>query len=826
MKKLGRTEHERQLTWLVEHTVHPIYIKDLDGVYQFVNDATASYFDLEPQQIVGRNDAELFDGPLDDVNDGDAQVLATGEAITMETSATIDGQQRVFLDNKYPYFDQAGALAGVMGISQDITARKQHERELERTRHLLQQSEQLAGVGGWELVVTADGPSELHWSDEVYRIHDLPPDAEVSVDDAIKFYHAVDQPRVRAAVESALESGVPYDVQARLVTAAGRERWVSAIGDPVMEGGRVVAVRGSVQDITEQKERELVFESLHQATLGLLQANEPAEAAELLVAAVESALDVSVYCIYLFDEETNRLEPTAHSRSFAAYCDGDPVGFGPADDSPLWESFVTDEVTRIDATDGKPLGTPFVSAVEHGLVVPIGTHGVFAAASASEPIDTETGRLIETLAATAEEAISRIQSEAHLRERDARLEEQNEQLRRQIRINDTIRSVDQSLIGATNRAALEATVCEQLVDSPDIEFAWVGEFDRNSESVVPRTWAGEDHGYLARVALDVSESVREPAVETVVDGTATVVANVGQTVQREPWRREALAANFQSVLAAPLAFDDYSYGVLAVYACAPRTFGELEGDVFTELGESIANAIASASTKQALQADTAVSLTLHVEAPSDILSGVARGADCTVSYVGLSTHDDDAARLFFRASGTDAQTVAAALETLHTVEGYQLVSETSEASLFEVTHSGTSIVTKLARHGGYPRSVTADATGLVVEVEVPVSADVREFVGMLDEDYDVELIGRHEVDRLLQTRQGVFDTVLGDLTDRQLEVLQTAYLAGFFNWPRDTTGEELAAMLDVSQPTVNRHIRVAERRIMDHLFDSDAESAS
>lgn len=824
MESLDRTERERQLTWLVERTVHPMYIKDLDGVYLFVNDATASYFGLDPKQIVGRRDAELFDSPFDDVNDGDEQVLATGEAITMETSVTIEGRTRTFLDNKYPYFDADGAKAGVMGISQDITERKEHQRELERTRHLLQQSEQLAGVGGWELVVTADGPTELHWTDEVYRIHDLPPDADVSVNDAIEFYQAVEQPRVRAAVKSALEAGVPYDVQARMVTAAGRERWVSAIGEPVLDDGAVVAVRGSVQDITEQKQRELVFESLHEASLGLLQADEPAAAAELLLKAVDSVLDVTAYCIYLFDEETNRLEPTAHSRAFAGYCDGEPVGFGPDDDSLLWRSFVTDEVCGID-DDTERLGMPFLSDVEHVFVVPIGTHGVFAAASATESIDTGTQRLIETLAATAEEAFSRIQSEAHLRERDARLEEQNEQLRRQIRITDTIRSVDQSLIGATNRAALEATVCERLVRSPDIEFAWVGEFDRNSESVVPRTWAGADRGYLDRVALDVSESTPEPAVETVVDGTTTVVPNVGQTVQREPWRREALAANFQSVLAAPLAFDDYSYGVLAVYACDPRTYGELEGDVFTELGESIANAIASASTKQALQADTAVSLTLRVADPSDLLSGVARGADCTVSYVGLSTYGDDAARLFFRTTGTDARTVAATLDTLRTVERYQLVSETPEACLFEVTHRAASIVTKLVRHGGYPRSVTADATGLVVEVELPVSVDVREFVEMLDEDHDVELVGRHEVDRLLQTRQGVFETVLGDLTDRQLEVLQTAYLAGFFNWPRDTTGEELAAMLDVSQPTVNRHIRVAERRIMDQLFDSDAESA-
>jgi len=57
------------------------------------------------------------------------------------------------------------------------------------------------------------------------------------------------------------------------------------------------------------------------------------------------------------------------------------------------------------------------------------------------------------------------------------------------------------------------------------------------------------------------------------------------------------------------------------------------------------------------------------------------------------------------------------------------------------------------------------------------------------------------------------------LTDRQLEVLQTAYLSGFFDWPRETTGEEVAEMLEITQPTVNRHLRVSERKLLDLLLE-------
>ncbi|WP_254274162.1 PAS domain S-box protein [Haloarcula marina] len=945
-----RSEQERQTAALIENTIHPIFIKDLDGVYQFMNEAAAAYFDLDPADAIGKRDEELFEADnLEDVRRGDGEVLRTGRAITMETATTIDGREHIFSDNKYPYLDRDGSVIGVMGISQDITDRKSSESELERTQHLLQQTERLANLGGWELDVrNGDGPT-LHWTDEVYRIHDLPTDADVTLDDAIDFYHPDDRERVREGVERALESAEQYDVEARLITATGRNRWVWAIGDPVVVDGDVVAVRGSVQDITEQKERalelertrnllgqagrmanfggweldvttepptltwtdsltelhglppeteidletalslyrpedrrvirekiqtaietgtgyeivaraktddstfgwvrgiaeavvendevvrirgaiqditdqkerELALESLHESTRGLLNTEDQAAAAKLVVDAAESVLDVSVFCIFLFDEGTNVLRPVAHSEGFREYCKRDPVPIGPEDGSLLWRSFVTGSLTVID--DAAAADEPFVAPIKNGLVVPIGPHGVFVAIDQAKVIDDDVRQLVETLVATAEEAFSRIQTETELRERDAELNKQNKQLRRQIRINETIRSVHQSLVGATSREALESTVCERLVSGEDIEFAWVGGIVASTGAVVPRAWAGEDRGYLDNVSFNGTAGDREPAAETADTGTPTVVSNVARDIQTAPWRQHALAANFQSVLAVPLAFDEYSYGFVAVYANEPRTFGDLEQKVFTELGESIANAIASASTKQALQADRAISLTLRLEGTTDLLTAIAREAGCEVTYLGLSTYLDDTARLFVRTTGVDGSVVADALDSLHAVQAYRHVSESDDGDVFEVDHRGTSIVTKLVRHGGRPSSIRADESGLTVEVDIHVSADVRTFVEMLGEEYDVELRSRRERDRSLQTRQSVLESILGDLTDRQREVLQTAYYAGFFNWPRDTTGEGLAAMLDVSQPTVNRHLRVAEQRIMRQLFDPETE---
>jgi predicted DNA binding protein len=61
--------------------------------------------------------------------------------------------------------------------------------------------------------------------------------------------------------------------------------------------------------------------------------------------------------------------------------------------------------------------------------------------------------------------------------------------------------------------------------------------------------------------------------------------------------------------------------------------------------------------------------------------------------------------------------------------------------------------------------------------------------------------------------------VLDELTDRQREVLEAAYQAGYFAWPRESTAEEVADALGLSSPTVHGHLRKAEVVILSALLD-------
>lgn len=127
------------------------------------------------------------------------------------------------------------------------------EHQLERQNDLFAKAQDIADVGAWEYDIVTDS---AHLSDKVMGIHGLSPEETLTPEKSIEYYHPDDRDTVRDAFRRAVEEGEPYDLTVRLVTEDGTQRWVRTRGKPQSENGEVVRVRGTIQDITERKERE------------------------------------------------------------------------------------------------------------------------------------------------------------------------------------------------------------------------------------------------------------------------------------------------------------------------------------------------------------------------------------------------------------------------------------------------------------------------------------------------------------------------------------------------------------------------------------------
>ena len=132
--------------------------------------------------------------------------------------------------------------------------RKHVEEELHRTNQLLDTTQAVARLGGWELDVVHDA---LFWTSETYRIHETSPaEYRPTVATGIAFYAPESIPLIAAAVQDAIERGTPFDLDLELITATGRRIAVRATGAATMEQGRTTKITGAFQDITERKRLE------------------------------------------------------------------------------------------------------------------------------------------------------------------------------------------------------------------------------------------------------------------------------------------------------------------------------------------------------------------------------------------------------------------------------------------------------------------------------------------------------------------------------------------------------------------------------------------
>ncbi len=153
-------------------------------------------------------------------------------------------------------------LATEQQLRSEVEERKKVEDRLRETRNFLKTINEITDIGGWKYELDT---GELHLTDNLKRLFDLHPEAELSLEEALEFYPPEDRKKVEAKLEKCIEDRKHYELEHRLFTAEERERWGVSQGEAIVEDGEVVAVHGTYQDITERKEREAELKKLTRA---------------------------------------------------------------------------------------------------------------------------------------------------------------------------------------------------------------------------------------------------------------------------------------------------------------------------------------------------------------------------------------------------------------------------------------------------------------------------------------------------------------------------------------------------------------------------------
>lgn len=181
------------------------------------------------------------------------EVLRTGEARTFED----ERQGRWMRHSLTPVLDSQGMVTALAVFVTDFTKYKRAQDELHKSETLLNLTQRLSRVGGWEFDARRQ---VLSWTQELYLLHGFDPKERLGAmelrERSLACYDPDDRERVYDAFRRCLEEGQPYDLEAPFTSVTGKRMRVRTMGQAVLEDGHVVRVFGTFMDITERVRNE------------------------------------------------------------------------------------------------------------------------------------------------------------------------------------------------------------------------------------------------------------------------------------------------------------------------------------------------------------------------------------------------------------------------------------------------------------------------------------------------------------------------------------------------------------------------------------------
>ena len=271
-------ESEEQYRAFFENSIDAVLLASPDGNVFAANPAARRIFGMTEEEIIkaGRNGlSDLSDPRLQLALEERAKTgMFKGELNYRRKNGTIfPGEVSTAL-----FKDKNGLLKTAM-IIRDITERKEAENALKRAHENLEEkvkertgelekaynslkvsekglaeAQEMAHLGNWEWNIITD---ELYGSGEAYRIFGInPKERKITYNLFLNYVHPDDREYVDKATKEMLE-GKKLDLEYRIISGSGEERIIHTQNEVVFDiKNTPVLMRGTVQDITEQKQAE------------------------------------------------------------------------------------------------------------------------------------------------------------------------------------------------------------------------------------------------------------------------------------------------------------------------------------------------------------------------------------------------------------------------------------------------------------------------------------------------------------------------------------------------------------------------------------------
>ena len=152
-----------------------------------------------------------------------------------------------------PIVGENGNINGAVEIMLDISDRLKAEEALRESQMFLQETQQVARLGGWKANPQTD---ELKWTDGVYDIVEVPRSYQPGLAEGLKYYCPEYLFAIQESLNKCLDDGEPFLMEAKIITGNGNRRWIELRGFSGEDHQNKPVVMGTIQDISDRKQAE------------------------------------------------------------------------------------------------------------------------------------------------------------------------------------------------------------------------------------------------------------------------------------------------------------------------------------------------------------------------------------------------------------------------------------------------------------------------------------------------------------------------------------------------------------------------------------------
>ena len=247
-------ESEDKYRRIVETANEGIVTTDTAGNITFVNTKMAGMLGYTLDELIGKQGVSLIDPEdiaslqfrVEERKKGEADsydirfVRKNGEFVWMHASGA-------------PMHDTQGRHIGNLAMYTDITERRQAEEILKQKESDLRDAQRVAHIGSWYWDAKTDVTTGTN---ELMRIYGIDPEKEsmpLFGEQKGRYYPVAEWERLNEAIQNTMQTGIGYELDLQAIRN-GVPIWVTTRSEVIRDvNGRIIGLRGTVQDITERK---------------------------------------------------------------------------------------------------------------------------------------------------------------------------------------------------------------------------------------------------------------------------------------------------------------------------------------------------------------------------------------------------------------------------------------------------------------------------------------------------------------------------------------------------------------------------------------------